>query len=175
NVLATIPEKDKSDTPQRHTQPANGQAITSGEDAANEAAGVEATETIPVNDKLVMALSDEDDTEFVSLALSTSSENSYKVERQPHSCPRCGQDRIVGVNGSKRWCISCEATWKKEDDFLTEVTDQSGTPALRTLVQRRFLELLSHLDKVQLGQVEAWLDDLEQNLPQPNAAAAAMN
>ncbi|MCP4406853.1 MAG: hypothetical protein GY807_03675, partial [Gammaproteobacteria bacterium] len=133
---------------------------------------VQPADTHFTDNKLVITLPDQDNTE---LALSTSSENSYMVERQSHPCPRCGQDRIVGVNGSKRWCIGCEATWKKEGDFLTEVTDRSGTPALRTLVQRRFLELLSHLDKAQLGQVEMWLDDLEQNLPQPNAAAAAMN
>ncbi len=143
NALTTIPEKDKPDTPQscwscgkttpkaqRHTELTNGQVITGGEDAANEAAGVEAEETIPADDKLVMALPGEDDTEFVTLALSTSSENSYRLERQPHPCPRCGQDRIVGVNGSKRWCIGCEATWEKERDFLTEVADQSNAPAL---------------------------------------------
>ncbi len=127
-----------------------------------------------IDDKLVIELPSEDDTELVTH--SASGENNYRLERQPHACPRCGQDRIVGVNGSKHWCIGCETTWEKASDFLAEVSGSPASAVSRQVqVQQRFLALLSRLDNTQLGQVETWLNDLEQQLPQPNGTTAAIN
>lgn len=129
-----------------------------------------------IDSKFVMMLPGEDNVELVNLALSTLGESGYPLERQPHACPRCGQDRIVGVNGSKRWCVNCEATWEKAADFLAEVSGLSNSGVSQQAhVQQRFLNLLARLDTAQLGQVEAWLDDLEQKLPQPNDTVTAVN
>ena len=132
---------------------------------------------VPLKDsRFVMALPGEDNIELVNLALSTSGESGYTPERQPHPCPRCDQDRIVGVNGSKRWCLNCEATWEKAADFLAEVPGSSNSwVSQQARVQQRFLDLLARLDNAQLGQVEAWLDDLEHKLPQPNDTVTAVN
>ena len=121
------------------------------------------------NDSFVMALPGEDSTELADPARSTSGESGLPPERQPYPCPRCGQDRIVGVNGSKRWCLNCETTWEKAADFLAEVSGPSNSLiSQQDRVQQRFLDLLARLDNAQLGQVEAWLDDLERKLPQIN-------
>jgi len=132
---------------------------------------------IPLEDnRFDMALPDEDNTKFVNLARSTSDECGLPLERQPHACPRCGRDRIVGVNGSKRWCLNCETTWETAADFLAEVSGPlNSLMSQQDRVQQRFLDLLARLDNAQLGQVEAWLDDLERTLPQPNDIVAVVN
>lgn len=45
---------------------------------------------------------------------------SCQLVRQEFECPRCGQEKIVGVNGSKRWCLGCEAQWATANEFLAE-------------------------------------------------------
>lgn len=123
-----------------------------------------------------MALPDEDNAKLINLARSTSDECGLPLERQPHACPRCGHDRIVGVNGSKRWCLNCETTWETAADFLAEVSDlPNSLISQQDRVQQRFLDLLARLDNAQLGQVEVWLDDLERTLPQPNDTVTVVN
>ncbi len=96
---------------------------------------------------------------------------SYEVERQEFGCPKCREDRVVGVNGSRRWCMHCEATWTTAAEFLAEVTairnlSTPSTPRYR--VQQRFLDLLPRLDEAQMAQVEKWLDELEHGLLMDN-------
>jgi hypothetical protein len=40
---------------------------------------------------------------------------------QEFECPRCRQEKIVGVNGSRRWCLNCGAEWPTAAEFLAEV------------------------------------------------------
>ncbi|MEM7343233.1 MAG: hypothetical protein AAF485_03245 [Chloroflexota bacterium] len=127
-------------------------------------------------DNQVVSVPNEGDIETVPVDLPITLEtNGYTLERQPHPCPRCHQDRIVGVNGSKRWCLHCEAAWETADDFLTELTNPTDAPALRNSVQQRFLELVSRLDNSQLDQVDTWLDDLERTLPDPDTIVSLTN
>jgi predicted RNA-binding Zn-ribbon protein involved in translation (DUF1610 family) len=53
----------------------------------------------------------------------TNGKQAAGPEPQIHQfeCPRCGQERIVGVNGSRRWCLHCNAEWPTAADFLAEV------------------------------------------------------
>ncbi|MEW5958398.1 MAG: hypothetical protein AB1801_11770 [Chloroflexota bacterium] len=96
-------------------------------------------------------------------------QSKYQHKPQAFECPHCGQEKIVGVNGSRRWCLNCGAEWPTAADFLTEVNaaqDQVGAGPSRTELQQRFLNILASLDEQdkQLIQVEIWLDELERRL-----------
>jgi len=93
---------------------------------------------------------------------------------QEFECPRCGEEKIVGVNGSQRWCLNCLAEWPTSDTFLAEVntTQQVIELPTRQHLQNRFLHLLSQLDEkdARLSRINAWLDTLEAQLDLAQAA-----
>lgn len=84
-------------------------------------------------------------------------------EDQPHPCPECGERRVRGVNGSKRWCIGCGANWPTAGDFLADVAAAAGQPLAvrREATIRRLTALVAHLTPAQLEQVELTLARLE--------------
>jgi predicted RNA-binding Zn-ribbon protein involved in translation (DUF1610 family) len=93
----------------------------------------------------------------------------HKPQPQEFECPRCGQEKIVGVNGSRRWCLNCGAEWPTAAEFMAEVNaarDQAGAGPTRTELQQRFLNILTNLAEQpeQLVQVEIWLTELERQL-----------
>ncbi|MEW5960870.1 MAG: hypothetical protein AB1801_24355 [Chloroflexota bacterium] len=93
----------------------------------------------------------------------------YSPRPQAFECPRCGREKIVGINGSRRWCLNCGAEWPTAADFLTEVNaaqNQTDAVPTRTELQQRFLNILASLGEQdrQLIQVEIWLDELERRL-----------
>jgi len=97
----------------------------------------------------------------------------YQIEHTPKAqefeCPRCGQEKIVGINGSRRWCLTCGAEWPTAAEFLAEIEatfEQRGTVPTRTNLQQRFSNLLTTLEEQdeQLMQVELWLNELESQL-----------
>jgi transposase-like protein len=96
-------------------------------------------------------------------------QSSYQLKSQEFECPRCGAEKIVGVNGSRRWCLHCLAEWPTAAAFLTEVKAHQGQLVerpTRQQLQARFLSILARLDEQdpQLGQISAWLDTLEAQL-----------
>jgi hypothetical protein len=103
-----------------------------------------------------------------------------QVERHPtpqeFNCPRCGEEKIVGVNGSRRWCLNCLAEWPTSDTFLAEINaiceQQDIELPTRQQLQNRFLNLLSQLDEedTRLSRINAWLDTLEAQLDLSQAA-----
>lgn len=105
----------------------------------------------------------------LNIQLTTPPQLEYKPQLQEFECPRCRQERIVGVNGSRRWCLNCGAEWPTAAEFLTEVNasrDQVGARVTRTEIQQRFLNILTNLEEQpeQLIQVEIWLTELEYQL-----------
>jgi hypothetical protein len=103
----------------------------------------------------------------------------YEPQAQAFQCPRCGLEKIVGVNGSRRWCLNCGAEWPTATASLAEVEaqppDRTERRRLESL-QDRFTDLLVHLDEGELETVETWLNDLERHLaaaekPVPGYAA----
>ncbi len=95
----------------------------------------------------------------------------HTPKSQDFECPRCGQERIVGVNGSQRWCLNCGAEWPTAAEFLNEVevVGQMSTPA-RTRLQARFAGLLTKLTDEKLAEIDAWLDELENEIPSAEGA-----
>ena len=96
----------------------------------------------------------------------------HRPQPQEFECPRCWQEKIVGVNGSRRWCLNCGAEWPTASEFLAEVNsgqDQSDTMPTRTELQRRFMQILAQLEEqdAQLSQVDLWLNELENRLACP--------
>ena len=91
----------------------------------------------------------------------------YQLNPQAFECPRCGQEKIVGVNGSRRWCLNCMAEWPTADAFLTEVNAGRGQgfeKHSRQQLQSRFQNILARLDEPELVKVKTWLDTLEAEL-----------
>jgi hypothetical protein len=86
-------------------------------------------------------------------------------------CPRCRQEKIVGINGSQRWCLNCGAEWPTAAEFLSEVNAiaRMATPA-RTRLQARFTSLLTKLTDERLLEIDAWLDELESEIPSETEA-----
>lgn len=104
----------------------------------------------------------------------------YQLEPQPYACPRCGQPKIVGVNGSRRWCLNCLAEWPTAAEFLAEVEGGPEPTGPREQLQHRFATLLARLEPSDphLAQIGQWLDELEQQLaaadsPGPGERATA--
>jgi predicted RNA-binding Zn-ribbon protein involved in translation (DUF1610 family) len=88
---------------------------------------------------------------------------------QEFKCPRCGEEKIVGVNGSRRWCLNCLAEWPAATLFLAEVNaiqEQVIELTTRQQLQSRFLTMLAQLDEQdgRLSRINAWLDTLEAQL-----------
>jgi hypothetical protein len=93
----------------------------------------------------------------------------YKPQPQEFECPRCRQEKIVGVNGSRRWCLRCGAEWPTAGEFLAEVNanrGQAGSAPTRTELQQRFMQILAQLEEQdgRLIQIEIWLDELERQV-----------
>ena len=91
----------------------------------------------------------------------------YQLKPQEFECPRCGQEKIVGVNGSRRWCLNCMAEWPTADAFLAEVNAggrQNYGQLTRRQLQSRFQNILARLDEPELARIETWLDTLETQL-----------
>jgi predicted RNA-binding Zn-ribbon protein involved in translation (DUF1610 family) len=109
-----------------------------------------------------------------------SPDNGHKPEptAQEFECPRCGQEKIVGVNGSRRWCLACDAEWPTAQAFLTEVNArrdrQPGEGPTRMELQSRFASILVRLEDEQLGELAAWLDELERRLAEPEGQPALL-
>ncbi len=95
----------------------------------------------------------------------------YEPKAQEFECPRCGLEKIVGVNGSRRWCLNCGAEWPTATAFLAEVETQPHPELRRSrleTLQRRFVTLLAGLDEHQLEMAETWLDGLARDLAVEN-------
>ncbi len=117
------------------------------------------------------------------------SQPEHKPQPQEFECPRCRQEKIVGVNGSRRWCLNCGAEWPTAVEFLAEVKasrDQVSAGVTHTELQQRFLNILANLEEQpeQLIQVEIWLTELEHKVglftdlhpaAEPVAPAIALN
>jgi hypothetical protein len=91
----------------------------------------------------------------------------YQLKPQEFECPRCGQEKIVGVNGSRRWCLNCMAEWPTADAFLAEVNAGGGQnygQLTRRQLQSRFQNILARLAEPDLARIETWLDTLETQL-----------
>jgi predicted RNA-binding Zn-ribbon protein involved in translation (DUF1610 family) len=91
----------------------------------------------------------------------------YEPHAQDFECPRCGQEKVVGVNGSRRWCLGCGAEWPTATSFLAEIEISAGavtTTVTRTQLQHRFAALLADLADEQLSELEGWLADMETKL-----------
>jgi hypothetical protein len=93
----------------------------------------------------------------------------YQLRLREFECPRCGEEKIVGVNGSRRWCLHCLAEWSTIAAFLTEVNAIQGQIVdlpTRQQLQDRFLSILARLDEQdpQLSKISVWLDTLEAQL-----------
>jgi hypothetical protein len=96
----------------------------------------------------------------------------YKPQAQEFECPRCRQEKIVGVNGSRRWCLNCGAEWPTAAEFLAEVEaigHQNIQAPSREELRERFLDILAGLEEqdVQLSQIDVWLNELENRLVMP--------
>jgi predicted RNA-binding Zn-ribbon protein involved in translation (DUF1610 family) len=108
--------------------------------------------------------------DHVNLAtrLSSAEPLKYQPTTQEFKCPRCGEEKIVGVNGSRRWCLNCLAEWPTAVLFLAEVnaTQQVLELPTRQQLQSRFLTMLAQLDEQdgRLSRINAWLDTLETQL-----------
>ncbi|MCB0191928.1 MAG: ParB N-terminal domain-containing protein [Anaerolineae bacterium] len=99
----------------------------------------------------------------------------YQLKPQEFECPRCGQEKIVGVNGSRRWCLNCLAEWPTANAFLAEVNaddEQDVEQPSRQQLQSRFQNILARLDEPELGKVKTWLDTLEDELDLAEASVA---
>jgi hypothetical protein len=91
----------------------------------------------------------------------------HEPHAQDFECPRCGQEKVVGVNGSRRWRLGCGAEWPTATSFLAEIETGYGpvtTTVTRTQLQHRFATLLADLADEQLGELEGWLADMEAKL-----------
>lgn len=107
--------------------------------------------------------------------LDAAEQPKYQLKPQEFECPRCGQEKIVGVNGSRRWCLNCLAEWPTADAFLAEVNADGGQdfeqPG-RQQLQSRFQNILARLDESELTKIRTWLDTLEVELDLAEATVA---
>lgn len=93
--------------------------------------------------------------------LDTPEQPKYQFEPQEFECPRCGQEKIVGVNGSRRWRLNCMAEWPTADVFLAEVNAGGGQDfkqLSRQQLQSHFQNILAQLDEPDLARIETWLN-----------------
>jgi hypothetical protein len=60
--------------------------------------------------------------------------DEQEPKSQEFQCPRCGREKIVGVNGSRRWCLNCGAEWPTAVLFLEEL---QANPEPATVVSRQ--------------------------------------
>jgi hypothetical protein len=97
---------------------------------------------------------------------------------QEFECPRCGQEKVVGVNDSRFWCLACDAEWSTAQAFLAEVNArqdrQLGEGRTRAELQSRFIAILTSLDDEQLAEIATWLDELERRLAKPEGRPALL-
>lgn len=88
---------------------------------------------------------------------------------QEFECPCCGQEKIVGVNGSRRWCLNCSAEWPTAAAFLVAVQARqpqalaTGREALKIRL-RKLVSLVDACPDEQLEEIVTWLDNLETSL-----------
>ncbi len=59
---------------------------------------------------------------------SADEQTEHRPRTQEFQCPRCAQEKIVGVNGSRRWCLGCQAQWTTAAEFLAEVHQRQEVP-----------------------------------------------
>lgn len=90
----------------------------------------------------------------------------YQPKTQEFDCPRCGEEKVMGVNGSRRWCLNCNVEWPTATAFLAEAqAERCLEPAVgREAIKARLRELLNLVDTCpaeRLAEIGAWLDDLE--------------
>ncbi|MCB0165542.1 MAG: hypothetical protein KDI79_15030 [Anaerolineae bacterium] len=107
--------------------------------------------------------------------LDATEQPKYQLKPQEFECPRCGQEKIVGVNGSRRWCLNCLAEWPTADAFLAEVNTDGGQgfeQPSRQQLQSRFQNILARLDEPELTKIKTWLDTLEVELDLAEATVA---
>lgn len=83
--------------------------------------------------------------------------------------PHCGRERIVGVNGSRRWCLNCSAEWPTAATFLAAVQSEPSTEPTtgREAIRNRLRQLISLVDTCpdeQLAELATWLTNLEMSL-----------
>jgi hypothetical protein len=105
----------------------------------------------------------------INIQLSSDPQVKHKPQPQEFECPRCGQEKIVGINGSRRWRLNCGAEWATAHEFLAEIkatSEQAGIIPTRTKLQHRFSNILASLEEQdgQLIQIEVWLNELERQL-----------
>jgi hypothetical protein len=95
-----------------------------------------------------------------------SGSTDHKPKALEFECPRCGRESIVGVNGSRRWCLNCSAEWLTVASFLAELQSlPTSVHSTREQLVSRFESILAKLSEVeQLGKIEVWLNDLEGEL-----------
>jgi hypothetical protein len=102
------------------------------------------------------------------IKLDPAEQPKFQPTPQEFECPRCGEEKIVGVNGSRRWCLNCLTEWPNSDTFLAEVnaTQQVLELPTRQQLQNRFLTMLAKLDEEdgRLSRINSWLDTLEAQL-----------
>jgi hypothetical protein len=108
----------------------------------------------------------------LDIGLGANGQVKHQPERQDFECPRCGREKIVGVNGSRRWCLSCLAEWPTAAEFLAEVKascDQVIQVPSRQHLNERFQNILARLNErdMQFIQINAWLNELESSLVFP--------
>jgi predicted RNA-binding Zn-ribbon protein involved in translation (DUF1610 family) len=90
----------------------------------------------------------------------------YEPKAQEFECPCCGQEKIVGVNGSRRWCLNCSAEWPTAAAFLAAVQTRqpqalaTGREAIKTRLWK-LVSLVEACPDEQLEEIVTWLDDLE--------------
>lgn len=90
---------------------------------------------------------------------------------QEFECPRCGRERIVGVNGSRRWCLHCGAEWPTTAAFLAEVEGNQVWVKTAAGLQQRFSALVAGAEPEQLDKLDTWLTELEKEfLPEKRKA-----
>ncbi|MCL4299091.1 MAG: ParB N-terminal domain-containing protein [Anaerolineae bacterium] len=93
----------------------------------------------------------------------------YEPKAQEFECPHCGQEKIVGVNGSRRWCLNCSAEWPTAAAFLAAVQSEPSTEPTtgREAIRNRLRQLISLVDTCpdeQLAELATWLTNLEMSL-----------
>jgi hypothetical protein len=145
--------------------------VTYKQDISNIGSAPAQSEEVPPSERIVPARSSEPaETRPPDHRYPADSPFSYEPTAQEFECPRCGLERIVGRNGSRRWCLACDAEWPTAQAFLAEVnlqrSRQPGQGPTRAELQSRFGALLARLDEAQLVELAAWLDRLERRLTQ---------
>ncbi len=97
------------------------------------------------------------------------------VEPKPSGdfdCPKCGAERIVKTNGSA-WCLNCDAKWETPEQFHKErehkfLAATFGTETERQPMRQgilgRIMKLMQQATLQQLAELDAWLDDADNEI-----------